>query len=492
MNREQLERELYLLRELKIRKARESFWEFCKLTAPDFYKEDRPHLKLICDTLQMLYEGKLLSPNGEPYKRLMINMPPRHGKSRSLIMFCMWTLGKNNSNRFITCSYGDDLALDFSRYTRDGIMKEKTFPHEVIYQDIFPGTRVARGNSSNHQWALEGQHFTYKGAGIGSGITGKGCNISIVDDPVKNEQEAFNETALDKIWKWYTGTFLSRNEEGSIQIINMTRWAKRDICGRILDGPEADLWYVLKLEAVKSDGTMLCESLLSKRTYESLKINMDPVIFRANYHQEPVDKEGALYKNLKTYDKLPTDAQGNLLFDEIINYTDTADEGDDYLCSICAGILNGEGYILDVYFTKDGMEVTEGKTAEMLIENEVNLAKIESNSGGKSFARNVEREIWERYCTKKVVISWFHQSKNKIARIISNSSFVMKHIYFPSNWNIRWPEFHDDIIGFKREGGNLHDDAEDTLTGIAEMISIRNLTKRSGNKRKSRNGRGAM
>lgn len=88
-------------------------------------------------------------------------------------MFCMWVLGKKHSNRFITCSYGDDLALDFSRYTRDGIMQTKTFPHEVIYEDVFPGTRIARGNSSNHQWALEGEHFSYKGAGVGSGITGK-------------------------------------------------------------------------------------------------------------------------------------------------------------------------------------------------------------------------------------------------------------------------------------------------------------------------------
>lgn len=401
----------------------------------------------------------------------------------------MWVLGKDHSNRFITCSYGDDLALDFSRYTRDGIMQSKTYPHEVVYEDIFPGTKVARGNSSNHQWALEGQHFTYKGAGVGSGITGKGCNISIVDDPVKSEQEAFNENALEKIWKWYTGTFLSRNEEGGIQIVNMTRWSKNDPCGRILSGPESDEWYVLKQEAMDSMGNMLCNELLSNKTYNSLKLNMDPIIFRANYHQEPIDKEGALYKNLKTYDRLPVDSLGNLLFEQIINYTDTADEGSDYLCSIVAGVYNGEGYILDVYYTKEGMEITEPKTAELLVKNNVNLARIESNSGGKGFARNVEREIWETYHTKSITISWFHQSKNKVARILSNSTFVMNHIYFPMNWHIRWTEFYNDIIGFKREGGNIHDDSVDSLTGICEMISVKGFGRK---KAKSINGKGAM
>lgn len=173
INRSELEHKFLLVREIKIRNARKDFWQFCKLLAPDFYVDENEHLKLICTILQKLYEGKLLNKNGEIYKRLMINMPPRHGKSRTLIMFCMWAIGRNNSNRFITCSYGDDLALDFSRYTRDGIMQTKNFPHEVIYNDVFPSVRIARGNSSNHQWAIEGQHFTYKGAGTGSGITGK-------------------------------------------------------------------------------------------------------------------------------------------------------------------------------------------------------------------------------------------------------------------------------------------------------------------------------
>ncbi len=427
-------------------------------------------MKLLCETLQKLYEGKLLKEDGTAYTKLMMNMPPRHGKSRTLINFCIWLLGKYKSNRVITCSYNDDAASDFSRYTRDGIAEEKTYPHEVVYEDIFPKSKIKKGNASYQQWALEGEFFNYKGAGIGGSITGKGCNISIVDDPVKDAETALNDRALDKIWTWYSGTFLSRKEEGAIEIVNMTRWAKKDICGRILAGPEADQWYLLKLEAKDEEGKMLCPELLSEESYESLRINMVPEIFRANYHQEPIDQKGKLYSHFKTYTELPRDKDGELLKERIICYADTADEGDDYLCAIAGIEYDGEIYVIDLLYTKKGMEITEPQTAEFLVRNKVNLAKIESNNGGRSFARNVERILWQDYQTRKIYIKWFHQSKNKKARIISNSSYVINHIYFPHNWQGRWPKYYEAMNSYQKEGRNRNDDGPDATTGLAEMV----------------------
>ena len=455
------------LRDLTLEKSRRSFWFFCKTLAPDFYKDDRLHLKILCNKLQDLYEGKILNDKGEPYTRLMINMPPRHGKSRTLILFCEWVLGKDPKNKIITCSYNDDLATDFSRYTRDGIMTEKIYPHEIVYRDIFPMSSIKQGNASFHQWALERQFFNYKGAGIGGSITGKGCNISIVDDPIKDAETAFNEDALDKVWRWYTGTFLSRLENNGIEIINMTRWSKKDLCGRILESKEADKWHILKMEAYQ-DGSMLCNGILSKDKYNSLKINMDDAIFRANYHQEPIDIKGRLYTNIKIYDIAPE-------FEDIIAYVDTADTGSDFLCCIVAGIYKGEAFIVDVLYTKEGMEITEGKTADILFKNKVGTAHIESNNGGRSFARSVERLLWEKYHTRKPVIKWFHQSKNKQARILSNSNFVMEHIYMPNDWKNLYEDFYRDLTSFQKEGKNKHDDAPDALTGIAEKIALGNI-----------------
>lgn len=517
LSRADKERRLILLREKRIRICRLSFWEYCKTESPDFYREDRWHLKLNCFTLQALYERKLtkahfrklceeIAPtwyaesidwdrliDGHIYTKLMQNLPPRHGKSRTLVNFCKWVLGKSKKSRIITCSYNDDLATTFSRYTRDGITEKKNLPTQIVYSDIFPESKIKQGNAGYQEWALEGEFFNYKGAGVGGSITGKGCNISIVDDPVKDAETAFNENALDKIWQWYTGTFLSRLEDGNgggIEIVNMTRWAKGDVCGRLLNGPEKNEWLILSMEACNTSGEMLCPSLLSKGKYESLKKNMDEVIFGANYHQRPVDVQGKLYKNIKTYTTLPADSNGASLTESVLSYTDTADEGSDFLCTVVAHIYQGCGYVTDVYYTKEGMDVTEPGTASFLYKNNVNLALIESNNGGKNFARNVRNILWTVLQTKAVVVKWFSQSKNKMARILTNSNFVMENIYFPINWKDRWPEFYAAITSFQREGKNKHDDAPDALTGLAEMIQGINLKIQQGQeKQKERQNR---
>lgn len=467
MSRHDRERRLLLLREIKIRKAQSCFWEFCRTLAPKFYKDSRPHLKELCDILQKFYEGKITRADGFVYKRLMINMPPRHGKSRTLILFCMWIFGLLASNRIITFSYNETLATDFSRYTRDGIQQVKNQPQEIVYSDIFPYSKIKQGDSGYKSWALEGQYFNYKGVGLGSGVTGKGCNILIGDDPVKDAETAFNEEALDKIWRDYTGTFLSRKEEGAIEIICATRWSKKDPSGRILISEDANEWYVLHMEAQDNKGQMLCPELLSKSSYNTLKSQMDNIIFLANYHQRPIDIKGVLYKDIKTYrpDDMPVS------FEMIGAYADTADEGDCYLCLIVFGIYGGEVYILDVYYTKEGMEITEPESARVLVENKVNNALIESNNGGKGFARAVEKVIWEKYKTRSVCVSWFHQSSNKIGRILANSYYIMKHFYFPYNWKNRWSMFYESINTFQKDGKNKYLDGPDALTGVAEMVN---------------------
>ena len=155
------------------------------------------------------------------------------------------------------------------------------------------------------------------------------------------------------------------------------------------------------------------------------------------------------------------------LFKYILNYTDTADEGSDFLCSICYGMYESSYYILDVLYTKDAMEVTEPATARMLTENHVGCAIIESNNGGRGFARSVQRECKE-IGNSHTRIKWFHQSKNKTARILSNSTAVMDNLYFPVNWEDRWPEFARTLRRYQREGKNEHDDAPDALTGVYE------------------------
>lgn len=115
--------------------------------------------------------------------------------------------------------------------------------------------------------------------------------------------------------------------------------------------------------------------------------------------------------------ELPKDAAGRPVYSAVKNYTDTADTGDDYLCSIDYVEYNHEAYVINVIYTKDGMEITEPAVAKMLYEDQVNDADIESNNGGRGFARNVESILRNTYHSNRTIINPFFQSKNKISRI---------------------------------------------------------------------------
>lgn len=439
--------------------SRRSFWEYCKFTSPDFYEEDRHFLKDLAEKLQWFIE--------EATEQIMVvNMPPRHGKSRTSGKFVQWIFGKFGiSIKVMTGSYNETLSGTFAKQVRDCIAEKKT-EGVTVYNDIFPATKIKYGEAAAQKWALEGsQQANYLATSPTGTATGFGCNIMIIDDVIKNAEEAYNANTLEKLRSWFTDTMLSRTENDFKLIVIMTRWSNDDLAGFILNNYENVVH--INYKAVQDDGSMLCPEILSRKDFDLKTQNMNKDIVAANYQQEPIDVKGRLYTKLKTYTETPKDEEGNTLFQYILNYTDTADEGSDFLCSICYGMYDGSYYILDVLYTKDAMEVTEPATARMLTTNNVGCAIIESNNGGRGFARNVERECKE-LGNKHTNIKWFHQSKNKVARILSNSTSVMNNIYFPVNWEDRWPDFARAVKKYQREGKNEHDDAPDALTGVYE------------------------
>lgn len=451
-----------IIREL----CRRDFWEFCKYIDSKFYKDSRPHLQQIAEALQAFYERLLLKPDGKPFSKFMLNMPPRFGKSYILMMFSSWVFGRENTEKILTVSYNETLSMRFSAAVRDTIEQKSVDQAIPVYQDIFPLTTIKEGDSQKQLWSLSGRYFNYLGSSFKGTLTGFGGSIGIIDDPIKSADEANNERVKEEQYLWYRNTFLSRLEEGALQIINMTRWATNDLCGCVLQDQPGE-WYVLQMEAKRSDGTMLCSELLSEESYEDKRKNTSTEIFQANYHQMPVDIEGRLYKYFQTYKELPAGRRAS--------YTDTADEGNCYLCSIVYVEFRSEAYVVDILYTGAGMEVTERQTAEMFERTLCNTALIESNNGGKGFARSVDRILKQELKSNRTVIKWFHQSKNKISRILTNSSWVMEHIYFPENWKERWPEFYTDINRLTKDGKGQKLDGADTLTGIAESFTVKKL-----------------
>lgn len=443
--------------------ARRRFFFYCNLKAPDFYKPNRKYLVELCDNLQQFYEGD--------DEILVVNEPPRHGKSRTAGLFVEWVLGKNKIEKIMTGSYNETLSTMFSKNVRNSIQEEKADKYKPVFRDVFPGVSIKRGDGAMNLWSLEGEYNNYLATSPTGTATGFGCSLMIIDDLIKNAEEANNENVKEKHWEWFTNTMLSRLEEGGKIIIIMTRWASDDLAGKVLEEMADRKIKHISMKALQDDGTMLCDEVLSRKSYENKIKTMGADIASANYQQEPIDLKGRLYSSFKTYTSLPKDSNGNLLFTSIKNYTDTADKGEDYLCSINYGVYDKEAYVLDVLYTQKSMEITENETAKMLYQGNVNKADIESNNGGEGFARNVRRILKEKFGSNKTVIKPFHQSKNKEARILSNSTWVMEHIYYPANWKDRWPEYYNAMIKYQREGKNKHDDAPDATTGIAEKIN---------------------
>lgn len=445
-------------RELAFRKARKDFWTFCKLLHPSFYKEGRKYLKTLCRALQDFYENKINK------QILVINMPPRHGKSFTARNFVLWMFGRNNFLKIITASYNTTLSDLFAQQTRDAILESNESIKVDVFNDIFPNTTIKFGDAAKGFWSLEGSpEKNYLSTSPGGTSTGIGANFLIVDDIIKGAKEAYNERILNEIWDWFNNTLISRMERPRKIIMIMTRWAKNDLCGKLLKSRPNDIFHI-NYKAVNDDGSMLCDDVLTYEEFKKTTADMNKTIIQANYQQQPIDVKGRLYKSFKTYKEIPQGERRGRY-----SYTDTADKGSDDLVTFAFNVIDEDVYILDAYKSNEPMEVTEPETAELIHRNQIGQAIIESNNGGRGFARTIQNKL-KSYPDNLTEVAWFHQSQNKEARILTAATWIMNHVYFPEGWEVTYQGIYESLMTYQRTGKNEHDDVPDALTGIYEVV----------------------
>ena len=206
--------------------ARLSFFGYCELKAPDFYREDRAYIVKLCNALQEFYEGD--------YDVFVCNMPPRTGKSRTAQLLVEWILGKDKTQKIMTGSYNETLSTTFAKSVRNSIQEQKADRYMPVYTDVFPGVRIKDGDGAMNLWSLEGGYNNYLATSPSGSATGFGCSLLIVDDLLKNAKEAYNDTVKNEQWRWVTDTMLSRLEQGGKIIVIMTRRAGKDRAGGVL------------------------------------------------------------------------------------------------------------------------------------------------------------------------------------------------------------------------------------------------------------------
>jgi len=238
-------------------------------------------------------------------KKLLVTMPPRHGKSE----LCshrtpVWFLSNFPDESLILSCYGSDFAKEWGRKARNTINE---------HSDEL-GVRVSQDSKSSSHWTINGHKGEMYAVGVGGAITGRGGKLLLCDDPIKNEEEARSEVYRDKLWAWWCSTFITRLEPNGGIILIQTRWHEDDLAGRILKH-ERDKWEVLNLPAIAGQddplGRTTGEALWPERfpvaALEEKRSSMGDLDFERLYQQRPSLEQGNIIQKewWKEYVTLP-------------------------------------------------------------------------------------------------------------------------------------------------------------------------------------------
>ena len=277
--------------------ARRSYVDYCEYVHYGKWKPYAVH-RLICDKLEAVMRGEI--------KRLIISMPPRHGKSQTVSeTFPSYYISKFPDRKIILTSRDDTLAGRFGLYNRRHV--------EYFGRDLF-GLELQRGSSSATNWSIMGHSGYVLSAPIMGGITGSGAHLLIIDDPVKNRQEADSALMREKIWQEWQDKLLTRLEENAAVILIMTRWHEDDLAGRLI---KQGGWDVLCLPAEcesandplgRTVGEPLCPQLGKDRVWiEQTKQEVGSRTWNSEFQGRPSPASGNIFKRswFKRYDKLP-------------------------------------------------------------------------------------------------------------------------------------------------------------------------------------------
>lgn len=420
------------------------------------------------------------------------------GSSRKLPAFM---LGLNPDTKICIGSYAATIARDFNRDVQRIIDTPK-------YREIFPKTFLSGSNvvtiansylRNSDVIEMVGHKGSLRVVGRGGSLTSKTVDVSILDDVYKDYAEGNSPIVRNAAWKWYTTVVRTRLHNNSQELIVFTRWHDDDLIGRIEKSGEtvidikswddvknipAGAWVRINFEGLKTGepteidprepGAALWDRRHSRAKLEGQRA-LDPVQFQCLYQGNPGNAEGRLYRNpFRTY----VDKSEWGTFVRSGNYTDVADEGDDFTFSACYDVYKSGNeawneqkkrfepilyaLITDMVFTQENTEVTAVTVPEMINRCGTQKAWIESNNGGAGFEKLIRKKI-------KAISEPFYQGANKESRIITNSASVNAQIIMPLGWEERFPKIHEHVTGFLRDfPANEHDDPEDGLTGIYE------------------------
>jgi|TARA_X000001388_G_scaffold62144_1_gene47869 predicted phage terminase large subunit-like protein len=403
--------------------------------------------------------------------RLMLFMPPRHGKSTlASIAFPAWHLGRNPGHEFISCSYSGSLAMSFSRKVRQVL-------REPNYKNVFESTKLDKDSQSVESWQTT-EGGGYVAAGVGGGITGKGAHVLLIDDPVKNREDAESENNREATWDWYTSTAYTRLSPGGGILVILTRWHDDDLAGKLLTAEEdgADAWEVVKYPAIaeedeefRASGEPLHPERYNLESLEMIQRAIGPRDWTALYQQNPVSDEGDYF----TRDMVRYYEPDEIDYDRLRYYCawDLAigqRDRNDFSVGLVVGIDEYDNmFVVDLVRGKyDGYELVE-KILDLYEQWRPGIVGIERGHIEMAIGPFLEKRVAER----RLHSAYFkdlkvgRRDKEARARAIQGRMQQGK-VYFPAD-SVWTGTMVAELLRFPN---GVHDDQVDALAWVGLMI----------------------
>ncbi len=400
-----------------------------------------------------------------------LSMPPRVGKTTLGLLYICWLAGRDVERSVLSAGYSSSLVQSFY----DGCL-EFLSGSDYRYHDIFPKSTVvatsAKGLTIDLGKACRYKSLTYRS--IDGTVTGATeANLLLyLDDLVSGIQEAMNIIRMDTLWSKVSSDMLQRMKEGCPMLLIGTRWSIHDPMGRIerkYEGNPRARFKRLPATDEKGHSNFNYDHGVGfgDDYYADKKDMLDSVTWECVFQQNPIERDGLLYPELKRFMELPQDRP-----DDIFAFVDVAFGGEDYVSMPVAYQWGDDVYIEDAVYLRGGYETTEAVVAGMIKRHNISRVVFEANNGGDFYARDVMDMLKKENVHCNIVAMRAMGKDGKLSRIIQHAPEV-KSWYFKDHSMYRadsmYGMFMTALTSFVQTGKNRNDDAPDSCAGLANM-----------------------
>ena len=431
---------------MKRRQSRKSLLPFTEYTNTLY--QAAPHHRLIVDALEAVERGEI--------KRLMVCMPPRHGKSElASRRFPAWFIGRNPTRQIIAASYNADLATDFGREVRNIVNSPE-------FKALFPEVTLSQDSQAANRWHTSAGGI-YVAAGVGTAVTGRGADVLLIDDPFKDRQEADSELQRKRVWDWFVSTAYTRLMPGGAIVVINTRWHDDDLSGRLLAQASED-WKLLSLPALTA-GEALWPEWYPVERLEQIRSTIGDREWSALYQQNPAPDEGDYFKRdwFGEYDQAPKSLNVFAASDYAVT-----DGGGDYTEHGVIGVdWSGDWYVLDWWRGQTTADEWIDRKCDLIKRHKPQRWFGEAGVIRKAIEPYLKRRMEERhaYCW----IEWLPSISDKPTRARSFQALAsMGKVKLPKNA----PWKADLLSQLLRFPAGKHDDGVDVLSLLGRGMEM--------------------